>query len=125
MPDRSKPLLQDNVPDYVRKYYEVNEVKVFSFSRPFKKQKTGNEFLDLWTSKTEYTILDGCVLVAAARAGGKEESLFDGNHWMRSLCTRRRFPSLLRRCKVVNSTTVELAPIQNALVRSRAVPHRA
>jgi len=78
MPDRSKPLLQDNVPDYVRKYYEVNEVNVFSFSRPFKKQKTGNEFLDLWTSKTEYTILDGCARGAAGRGNGMDGAAPNG-----------------------------------------------
>jgi dedicator of cytokinesis protein 3 len=46
------PMLRPGVPDYIRKYYETNEVNTFTFSRPYKKQKSGNEFLDLWTQKT-------------------------------------------------------------------------
>jgi len=45
-------MLRSNVPEYIRKYYETNEVNTFTFSRPYKKTKSGNEFLDLWTQKT-------------------------------------------------------------------------
>ena len=61
MPDQSRPELITQLPDYVRKYYETNDVRMFTFSRPFKKQKTGNEFLDLWTFKSTFETVEGCV----------------------------------------------------------------
>lgn len=80
----------DNYPDYIRKYYEVNEVRTFSFNRPFKKQKgkktnSENEFMDLWTEKT-------------------------------ILITENKFPSLLRRSEVIYLKIIELSPIENAVL---------
>jgi len=80
----------DNCPDYIRKYYEANEVRTFSFNRPFKKQKdkktnSENEFMDLWTEKT-------------------------------ILITENKFPSLLRRSEVIYLKIIELSPIENAVL---------
>ncbi|ORX57813.1 hypothetical protein BCR36DRAFT_409280 [Piromyces finnis] len=80
----------DNYPDYIRKYYEANEVRTFSFNRPFKKQKdkktnSENEFMDLWTEKT-------------------------------ILITENKFPSLLRRSEVIYLKIIELSPIENAVL---------
>jgi len=80
----------DNYPDYIRKYYEANEVRTFSFNRPFKKQKgkktnPENEFMDLWTEKT-------------------------------ILITENKFPSLLRRSEVIYLKIIELSPIENAVL---------
>jgi len=80
----------DNYPDYIRKYYEANEVRTFSFNRPFKKQKdkksnSENEFMDLWTEKT-------------------------------ILITENKFPSLLRRSEVIYLKIIELSPIENGVL---------
>jgi len=80
----------DNYPEYIRKYYEANEVRTFSFNRPFKKQKdkktnSENEFMDLWTEKT-------------------------------ILITENKFPSLLRRSEVIYLKIIELSPIENAVL---------
>ncbi|KAG4088185.1 hypothetical protein H8356DRAFT_1281091 [Neocallimastix lanati (nom. inval.)] len=80
----------DNYPDYIRKYYESNEVRTFSFNRPFKKQKdkktnSENEFMDLWTEKT-------------------------------ILITENKFPSLLRRSEVIYLKIIELSPIENGVL---------
>jgi len=80
----------DNYPDYIRKYYEANEVRTFSFNRPFKKQKgkktnSENEFMDLWTEKT-------------------------------ILITENKFPSLIRRSEVIYLKIIELSPIENAVL---------
>jgi hypothetical protein len=60
-PDRNLPIFVKGtiVPDYVRIYHEYNNINVFSVSRPFRKgEKSGNEFLDLWTEKTTYSTQD-------------------------------------------------------------------
>jgi hypothetical protein len=63
VPDKAHRELSPDLPGYVRRYYETNRVRTFSFSRPFKKLKTGNEFLDLWTYKTTLETVDGYVCV--------------------------------------------------------------
>lgn len=84
-PASNHPKLLPSLPEYIRKYYESNDVNRFSFSRPYKKQKTGNEFMDLWTQKT-------------------------------LLVTENRIPGLMRRNEVIETSMVELAPIENAIV---------
>lgn len=72
----------------ILKYQQANEVKVFHFSRPFKKDLAGkkeeNEFASLWIAKTF------CVVSEA-------------------------FPNVQRRLEVVERRELILSPIENAV----------
>ena len=87
LPDRTRKELQPTVPDYRRRYYESNAITKFTFSRPFKKEKTGNEFLDLWTQKTVLTTVEGCGARCAAPRGDPEP-----REWPNAWLTRRHPP---------------------------------
>ncbi|KAI9221894.1 hypothetical protein BC828DRAFT_404514 [Blastocladiella britannica] len=86
-PDLSLPVFVkgDGVPEAVRSYFQFNDVRQFSVSRPMRKgPKTGNEFLDLWTEKTTYV-------------------------------TEDTFPHLLRRSEIIEATITEYSPVENAV----------
>lgn len=70
----------------ILKYYKVNEVHRFSFSRPFRKKENDaeNEFANLWIERT-------------------------------TLVTANPFPGILRWFLVTSSSTVEITPLENAV----------
>ncbi|KAJ3371532.1 hypothetical protein GGF31_003141 [Allomyces arbusculus] len=87
-PDRSQKVFQkgDRVPDAIRSYYQFNNVNRFSVSRPFRKNAT--------KSANEFLDL-----------------------WTEKVTytTEDTFPHLLRRSEVVEVTTNEYSPIENAV----------
>ncbi|CEQ42400.1 SPOSA6832_04218 [Sporobolomyces salmonicolor] len=88
--DQTSPFFTNpDVPDYVRRYYEHNDVNTFSFTRALTKDAEGharprNDFTSLWTEKT--------VLIC-------EES----------------FPTVLRRSEIIEIRLIEISPLENAL----------
>ncbi|KAJ3107837.1 hypothetical protein HDU97_003185 [Phlyctochytrium planicorne] len=86
----------DKLPEPIRSYYLSNEIEMFSFSRPFKKPLPDAPKND---PATEFMEL------------WTEKTL---------LFTADSFPCLDRRSEVIKSYTIELSPIENAVITVRA-----
>ncbi|KAI9184353.1 Deoxycytidine kinase 1 [Blastocladiella emersonii ATCC 22665] len=86
-PDLSQPVFQkgDLVPEAIRSYYQSNNVNRFSVSRPFRK---------------------------GAKTGNEFLDLWTEKT---TYTTEDVFPHLLRRSEVIESTTTEYSPIENAV----------
>lgn len=83
------------VPDAIKKYYNFNNVSKFSFCRPVVREATSNE--------------EG--------AGAKQPESDFLNLWTEKVdfeC-EDRFPTIVRRSKIVNSTISVVSPIENAV----------
>jgi len=50
--------IPENMPTALQKYYQTNDVNIFVFSKPVRKTKTDNEFLDLWLRNFYYITED-------------------------------------------------------------------
>lgn len=76
----------EGMPPQLQRYYQSNDVNVFVFSKPFRKNpaKSDNEFKDLWVKNTYYITEDS-------------------------------FPTIHRRSKISQKLVVEVTPIENAL----------
>ncbi|KAI8877414.1 hypothetical protein K501DRAFT_260410 [Backusella circina FSU 941] len=91
LPSNNSYLQNPLAPDYIKKYYEFNEVCQFSFSHPVTKESTTvadkqpeSDFLNLWTERVEFECED-------------------------------IFPTIVRRSKIIAMQVKELSPIENAL----------
>ncbi|KXS11404.1 hypothetical protein M427DRAFT_102427, partial [Gonapodya prolifera JEL478] len=83
------------VPPFVRSYFEGNEVCVFSVTRPFKKKLRPNPAKTTQQPPNEFLEL------------WTEKTV---------MVTENRFPGLLRRSEVIYHKTVELSPVENAVI---------
>ena len=74
------------VHEQILRYYKVNEIKKFTYSRPLRKgeRDSDNEFANMWIERT-------------------------------SLQTSYALPGILRRFHVVQTNTIELSPLENAI----------
>jgi hypothetical protein len=91
LPSNNSYLQNPLAPDYIKKYYEFNEVCQFSFSHPVTKEantvadkQPESDFLNLWTERVEFECEDS-------------------------------FPTIVRRSKIIAMQVRELSPIENAL----------
>ena len=75
-----------NVHEQILRYYKVNEIKKFTYSRPLRKgeRDSDNEFANMWIERT-------------------------------SLQTSYALPGILRRFPVIQTNTIELSPLENAI----------
>ncbi|KAJ3335366.1 hypothetical protein HDU93_005686, partial [Gonapodya sp. JEL0774] len=88
--DEFQDLDVDSIPAFVRSYYESNEICVFSLTRPFKKktERSGKPTNEFLELWTEKTLM----------------------------VTENRFPGLLQRSEIIFQKTIELSPIENAVI---------
>ena len=91
--NKVEPVMQERerfkakiVHDQILRYYKVNEVQKFTYSRPLRKgnRDSDNEFATMWIERT-------------------------------ILFTSYPLPGILRRFPVTNSNTFELSPLENAI----------
>ena len=75
-----------NVHEQILRYYKVNEIKKYTYSRPLRKgeRDSDNEFANMWIERT-------------------------------SLQTSYALPGILRRFPVIQTNTIELSPLENAI----------
>ena len=75
-----------SVHEQILRYYKVNEIKKFTYSRPLRKgeRDSDNEFANMWIERT-------------------------------SLQTSYALPGILRRFHVIQTNTIELSPLENAI----------
>ncbi|KAJ1548157.1 hypothetical protein HK096_003263, partial [Nowakowskiella sp. JEL0078] len=93
----------EKVPEYVRSYYKFNEVNFFSFSRPVRKPLTG--YPDEFTQEST--------------SDASPQEFLEMWSELTILITEDRFPCLLRRSPSIASFTIELSPIENAIIAVR------
>ncbi|GAB6025462.1 Dedicator of cytokinesis protein 5 [Chamberlinius hualienensis] len=93
--EEKKKFTGKKVHDKILRYYKVNEVQKFTFSRPKRKgaRDSENEFADLWVERT--TMVTSCSL-----------------------------PGILRWFPVVSSDTCEISPLENAIETMRSTNNR-
>lgn len=89
--NKSHPKIRDEMATLVQKYYIYNEVNLFVYSKPFRKNKRSGEtqveeFADLWINNTYYI-------------------------------TQEKFPTMYKRSEVIKKLTKETTPLENAIVQ--------
>ncbi|KAI9334439.1 hypothetical protein BDR26DRAFT_897992 [Obelidium mucronatum] len=88
----------DSIPAPVRAYYSSNEINAFSYSRPFRRaQEDSVSILSTTTADPAKDLIDLWT----------EKTLF---------LTTDTFPCLSQRSQVIKSFTIQLSPIENAII---------
>ncbi|CAG8443325.1 12058_t:CDS:2 [Acaulospora colombiana] len=87
-PDRNVPVFNGDVPSSIRSYYEHNSINTFSYSRPVNKNPDGVKSSNEFLNLwTEKTIM----------------------------ISEDYFPTVLRRSEIIQTTVIEVSPIENAV----------
>ncbi|KAJ3027067.1 UNVERIFIED_CONTAM: hypothetical protein HDU68_004550 [Siphonaria sp. JEL0065] len=95
-------VLLDSIPAPVKAYYSSNEINAFSYSRPFRRVQDDN------------SSISGSVMMDSAKELTDlwtEKTLF---------LTAETFPCLSLRSQVIKSFTIQLSPIENAIIAVRS-----
>lgn len=85
--EAKEKVVNERMPPSIKKFLQGNDVKVFVYSKPFRKDKQKNkenEFEDLWIRNSYFMTADA-------------------------------FPGIRRRAEIVESRIIEVTPIQNAV----------